>query len=127
MTKNVLKAVKAAMQEMGLEYSFRRYRKSPIVYPYFVGDYMETEGFTEDGLQECTVTLDGFARGIGAETTLESAKETIRNYFTMIGKEFLFDGSVVVIMYGNTLPVPVEDAELDRIQINLTVKEWSVE
>lgn len=127
MTENVLKAVKTAMQEMGLEYGFRRYRKRPVVYPYFVGDYMETEGFTEDGLQECTFTLDGFARGTGAETVLESAKDTIRNYFTTIGKDFLFDGSVVVIMYGNTLPVPVEDAELDRIQINLTIKEWSVE
>lgn len=127
MTKNVLKAVQAAMEEMALEYSFRRFRKHPGVYPYFVGDYMETEGLTEDGLQECTFTLDGFARGPEAETVLESAKETIRNYFTLTGKEFLFDGSVVVIVYGNTLPVPVEDAELDRIQINLTVKEWSVE
>lgn len=127
MTKNVLKAVKAAMQEMKLEYGFRRYRKHPVVYPYFVGDYMENDSFSEDGLQECTFTLDGFARGKEAETALESAKDTIRNFFTMTGRDFLFDGSVVVIMYGNTLPVPVEDAELDRIQINLTVKEWSVE
>lgn len=29
MTNNVLKAMKGAMQEMGMEYAFRRFRKRP--------------------------------------------------------------------------------------------------
>lgn len=126
MTSDVLKAVKTAMQELGLDYAFRRFRRK-LEYPYFIGDYMETDSMSEDGLQECTFTLTGFARGAGAETTLEAAKGKIRNYFTQEGRAFpLADGSVVVIAYGNALPIPTEDAELDRIQINLTIKEWSV-
>lgn len=126
MTKNTLKAVKAAMQELGLEYSFKRYRKKPG-YPYFVGEYLETDPLYEDGLQECTFILDGFARGAGAENALESAKEKIRNYFTYAGTAFPFDdGTIAVIAYGNAQPISTDDAELDRIQINLTVKEWSV-
>ena len=126
MTNNVLKAMKGAMQEIGVEYAFRRFRKKPE-YPYCVGDYLESESMTEDGLQECTFTLTGFARGAGSETVLEAAKNKIRNYFTLEGRAFPFDdGSVVVIAYGDAQPVPTEDAELDRIQINLTVKEWSV-
>lgn len=47
------------------------------------------------------------------------------NYFTLEGRAFPFDdGSVVAIAYGDAQPVPTEDAELDRIQINLTVKEY---
>lgn len=125
MTKNVLDAVKASMKEMGLEYAFRRFRKKPE-YPYFVGDYLETDPLTEDGLQECTFTLDGFARGAGSEDTLETVKEKIRNYFTQEGQTFPYANGVVAIAYGNAQPIPTEDAELDRIQINLTVKEWSV-
>lgn len=125
MTNNVLKTVKAAMQEMGLEYAFRRFRKKPE-YPYFVGDYMETDSLTEDGLQECTFTLTGFARWAGSEAALETAKGKIRNYFTLEGRAFPFADGIVVIGYGNAQPIPTEDAELDRIQINLTVKEWSV-
>ena len=126
MTNNVLKAMKGAMQEMGMEYAFRRFRKRPE-YPYCVGDYLESESMTEDGLQECTFTLTGFARGAGSETVLEAAKNKIRNYFTLEVRAFPFDdGSVVAIAYGDAQPVPTEDAELDRIQINLTVKEWSV-
>lgn len=126
MTKNVLKVVKASMQEMGLEYSFKRFRKRPE-YPYFVGTYLETDPLNEDGLQECTFILDGFARGPGSESALEEAREQIRNYFTYLGRAFTFDnGEVVVIAYGNAQPVPTDDAELDRIQINLTAMEWSV-
>ena len=125
MTKNTLKAVKGAMQEMGLAYAFRRFRRKPE-YPYFVGDYMETDPLSEDGLQECTFILTGFARGSGSEDDLETAKDKIRNYFTQEGRAFPFADGVVAVCYGNAQPIPTEDAELDRIQINLTVKEWSV-
>ena len=36
------------------------------------------------------------------------------------------DGSAVAIFYATSLVVPTGDAELKRIQINLDVKEWSV-
>lgn len=125
MTKDTLRAVKAAMEEMNLEYAFRRFRGRPG-YPYFVGDYMEADPVSEDGQQECTFTLTGFARGAGSEDSLETAKEAVRDYFTQEGRAFPFADGIVVISYGNAQNIPTEDAELDRIQINLSIKEWSV-
>lgn len=127
MTDLTLKSIKNAMSALNLNYGFITYDTKPIVYPYFVGEYTETEGFTEDGLQEATFMLTGFSRGSGAWLTLENAKQSIENYFTREGKTFTAaDGSIAVIMYGYSFPVPKEDAELKSIQINLTIKEWKV-
>ena len=127
MTDLTLKSIKAAMSAMNLNYGFVTYDTKPIAYPYFVGEYTEAEGFTEDGLQEATFMLTGFSRGSGAWLALENAKQSIENYFTREGKAFTAaDGTVAVIMYGYSFPVPKEDAELKSIQINLTVKEWKV-
>lgn len=127
MTENVLTAVSKAMADIGINYGFLTYRKTPIVYPYFVGEYSETDGFTEDGLQECTFMLTGFSRGAEAWSKLETAKKEIQSYFTNEGRAFQADdGSIAVIMYGNAFPVPKDDSELKSIQINLHVKEWSV-
>lgn len=127
MTDLMLKSVKAAMKALNLNYGFVTYDKKPIVYPYFVGEYTETESTTEDGLQEATFMLTGFARGSGAWEVLETAKQSIENYFTRGGKAYREDdGTTAVIMYGYSFPVPKEDADLKSIQINLTVKEWKV-
>lgn len=126
MSKRILKIVSNAMSTLGIEYAFATYRKHPIVYPYFVGEYTDTEGFTESGLQEGTFILTGFTRD--EWLTLENAKERIENYFNKIsGKVVMADnGSVVAIFYANSMVVPTGDPELKRIQINLHTKEWSV-
>lgn len=41
MSKNLLKVVSDGMTELGLEYEFGEYTKEPIVYPYFVGEYLK--------------------------------------------------------------------------------------
>lgn len=123
----MLKLISDAMSVLNLEYGFGTYKgnsKGKIVYPYFVGEYIETEGFTEDGLQEYTFMLTGFHRG--DYIRLEEAREQIENYFTRAGTSFSEGGSVTVIMYANSFPVPKEDAELKSIQINLRVNEWKV-
>lgn len=129
MTKEVLKIISDAMTSLGLEYGFGEYggnADGEIVYPYFVGEYTERESLTEDGLQECTFLLNGFSRG--SWLALEEAKESIERYFNKVcGKTVISDnGSGVAIFYANSLIVPTGDAELKRIQINLSVKEWSV-
>ena len=79
---------------------------------------------TEDGLQESTFILNGWTRNTWLE--LEQAKEKIGNYFNRIsGKRVIVeDGSAVAIFYANSLVIPTGDAELKRIEIHLTVKEW---
>lgn len=126
MSKQVLKLVSDAMTSLGIEYGFVTYSKNPVIYPYFVGEYQETESMTEDGLQECTFILTGFSRD--SWLTLEEAKEKIENYFNKVsGYTVITDnGSGVAIFYADTLIVPTGDAELKSIQINLSVKEWKV-
>ena len=129
MTKNVLKIVAKAMQSLGIEYALGVYEGSEtgaVVYPYFVGEYQEMEPLYESGLQEGTFLLNGFSRGTWQE--LEEAKAKIENHFNKIsGKTVMADdGSAVIIFYASALIVPTGDAELKRIQINLSVKEWSV-
>ena len=124
MMKATLKIISDAMREMELAYGLGRFNGTAD--PYFVGEYQETESFTEDGLQESTFLLTGFGRGEWLE--LENAKEKIEHYFNRVsGKTVITDnGSAVAIFYAHSLIVPTNDAELKRIQINLNIKEWKV-
>ncbi len=124
MSKQVLKIISDAMNSLGLEYDFGTYKKNPVVYPYFVGEYQETEPMTEDGLQETAFLLSGFHRG--EWQTLEEAREKIEKYFGCGGKTVITDHSVVAVFYAGTLIVPTGDAELIKIQVNLNIKEWKV-
>ena len=124
MTKAALKIISDAMQEMNLAYALGRFNGKAD--PYFVGEYQETESFTEDGLQESTFLLTGFSRG--SWLTLEEAKERIEIYFNRVGGKTVIadNGAAVAIFYTHSLIVPTNDAELKRIQINLNIKEWKV-
>ena len=126
MSKQVLKLVSDAMTALGIEYGFVEYSSDSVAYPYFVGEYQETESVTEDGLQESTFILTGFTRD--SWLTLEEAKEKIENYFNRVsGYTVISDsGSGVAVFYADALIVPTGDAELKSIQINLSVKEWKV-
>lgn len=127
MSKQMLKLVSDGMEAMGLEYDFETFKKKPIAYPYFVGQYTEQEPTTEDGLQESTFMLTGFYRG-EEWLDLEDAKEKIENYFNRVsGKTAITDnGSAVAVFYMGSLVVPTGDDDLKSIQINLNVKEWKV-
>jgi hypothetical protein len=125
MSKQVLKIISDDMASLGLEYDFGTYKKSPVVYPYLVGEYQETEPMTEDGLLESTFLLTGFNRG--AWLALEEVIEKIEKYYGYGGKTVITDnGSGVAVFYAGTLIVPTGDAELTKIQINLRIKEWKV-
>lgn len=129
MTTKPLSIVSAAMDSLGIEYGFGVYsgnKAGKIVYPYFVGEYTESPIMDESGLQEATIMLTGFHRGTWEE--LEAAKAKIENHFNKVcGKTVMADdGSAVAIFYENTLIIPKEDARLKSVQINLSVKEWSV-
>jgi hypothetical protein len=125
---SVLKVIADEMDALGINYDFEEW-KGELVYPYFTGEYQETESLDEDGEQEVQFILNGFARGITAHADLEEAKNKIKKHFPSIGGRLaITDESRVAIFYANTLGnLPTGDAELKRIQINLKIKEWSVE
>jgi len=126
MTEFALKVISDGMEALELAYGFLTYSGNPVVYPYFVGEYTESEPTTEDGLEETVFLLTGFSRTSGL--ALERAKGKIKKHFNKdYGKTVIAeDGSAVTIFYANAIPVPTGDAELKRMQINLRVKEWTV-
>lgn len=131
MRKETLKIISDAMSKMNINYEFMEWTSKPS-YPYFTGEYQEFEPSGEDGEQETSFIHTGFARDSGKEKTaylaLEDAKEKISAYFPKVGGKMVTagSGSVVAIFYANCFYVPTGDAELKKIQINLIVKEWSV-
>lgn len=129
MTIKGLKIISDAMEALGLKYGFGEYllgedEEAPEI--YFVGEYQEIAPINEDGMQETTFLLTGFARG--SWYALEHAKEAIKEYFNKVsGKTVIAeDGTAVAVFYANSFVVPTGDAELKKIQVNLDVKEWSV-
>ncbi len=125
MSADALKIINKAMDELGLNYQFMEWKGEPQ-YPYFTGEYSESEATSENGMQEATFILNGFSRSTWE--VLETAKALIEDYFNKIyGITAIAEtGNAVAIFYSNSTSIPVEDAELKRIQINLTIKEWKV-
>ena len=76
----ILQAIDEAMEALGLPYAFMTFNKSPLPSLYFVGEYTEIAGTTEDGLRECTFMLTGYTRGTWIE--LEQAREKIEKHFS---------------------------------------------
>lgn len=121
----VLKVVGDLMtKDLKLTYEFGLMTKTPIEYPYWVGDYTEPEPMTEDRQTTPTVMLTGFGRGTFLE--LERQKQQIKDYF-MDGKSVITEsGSAVVLFYAGGFNIPSDDQELKRCQINLSIRKWSV-
>ena len=127
MSKAVLQTVKKEMYALGINYRFKRWKGKPV-YPYFTGEYQEVESTNEDGMQETQFILTGFARGENAIDDLEDIKEKIQKHFPQVGGRLATteSGSRVAIFYASAFEnFPTGDAELEKIQINLKVKEWS--
>lgn len=110
------------LQGLGINYEFGRW-DSDVVYPYWVGSF--TEASTEDGPAESTFILEGFTRGSYLE--LLQSKETIENHFRHGQTAILENHSGVAVVYDDAnCDIPTGDANLKKIQVNLTVKEWKV-
>lgn len=131
MSKEALEIILDAMETLGINYAFmgidiEKDRDGNPIYPYFVGEYQEMEPMYETGQQDSVFMLTGYTRGEWLD--LEDTKEKIKNYFNKVGGKTVIadNGSAVAIFYATSLVVPTGDAELKKIQINLDVKEWSV-
>ncbi len=128
MSIEILGMITDSMNEMGLHYAFMEYRtEEELPGTYFVGEYHESEPANEDGERDAVFILTGFSRENWIQ--LERAKEKIRKYFPETTGRTAVTGTglVAAVFYTNSLPVPIEDGDLKKMQINLTVKEWKVE
>ena len=123
MTSEVLTLIDAYMKELWLNYAFLQWKGKPE-YPYVIGEYSESDVPSEDGRSEATFILTGFSRTTAFD--LELIKCQIRNFFYGGKTAITSSGNGIAIFYSNAFPVPTEDAELKKIQINLIIKEWKV-
>ncbi len=123
MSVSTLKFISDKLERLKIPYAFEEWTANEVPDPYFVGEYNEVESTEreENGYQETTFILTGTGRKwLG----LEQAKEIIENNITETA--ILPNGNGIAVFYSNSFPVPTGDAELKRIQINLTIKEWRV-
>lgn len=91
-----------------------------IVYPYWVGEYNEVEVDNECGYEENTFILTGTTKGLRID--LENDKDKIKTMFE--DYTAALDNVSVAIYYENGFGIPIENMEIKRMQINLTVKEY---
>ena len=124
MTVKGLGYIADKLDSAGIPYCFEEWTKE-IQYPYFVGEYNESETESEDGENESIFILTGTSRKSWIE--LENAKADIRKIFPDDGvTAILEDETGIAVFYSSAMPVPTGTEELKRIQINLKVKEWRV-
>lgn len=124
MSEDALTFISDLLSSITIDYEFGVFTETPVPDPYFVGEYSETPPVNEDGMQETTMMLTGTSRT--SFFILEEAKKKIRELFINGKTAILPNGNGIAVFYSNALNVPTNDMELKRIQINLTIKEWSV-
>lgn len=125
MTLEALAYINDRLTEADINYHFMRYNfgQGGPVYPYSVGTYNEEDDAAEDGGQSATFTVNTWTRGTWLE--LEQVKATIKALFPVTGRTAILEGSGLAVSYTRSQPIPTGDEELKRIEIILTVKEWS--
>lgn len=118
----VLTVINSKMNELGLNYEFDRMTQSPPKYPYWVGDYTEPEPLTEDGEEQISFLLTGFARN--NIDLFETQKQLIKDHFKHGVSVMTESGAAVVIFFGGLIPLPLEENDLRKCQITLQIKLW---
>lgn len=132
MQEETLKFISDELESAGIPYEFMEFKTSiEKLDCYFVGEYQEIVPVNENGEEESQFILTGTSRNKkdkGGTLILEDIKQKIKKIFPSISGNMatLENGSCVAVFYENAFPVRTGDAFLKRIQINLKVKEWSV-
>jgi len=114
----ILEVFSTEMQSMGINYSFMQAEKA--AYPYFTGEYRETDYSCEDAHTEGELIVEGWTRNSYGE--LLTIKDKIKEHFADF--RTLQDGFAVSINYDTAYPILTGEAELKKIQIILSTKEF---
>ena len=114
---DVLTILNNEMEKLDIPYTFNEWDKD-VELPQFIGEISESPTLDEDGKNEYSFILTGYA--------------TNYSYLFGVGKQLktkykpslIVDG--IVIQYNNTITVDNGTDDLRQIQINMTIKKWSV-
>lgn len=114
---DVLTTLKNEMEKLNIPYTFDEW-DNDIELPQFIGEISEITNINEDGKSEYSFILTGYAT---TYSYLFSVAEQLKNKYKTSA---IVDG--IVIKYDNTTPIDNGTDDLKQIQINLTIKKWSV-
>lgn len=114
----VLTLMNNLMNEMNLPYTFDRWDVD-LTLPHWVGEISEIQNPNEDGKNEYSFILTGF--GMDYTYLLNVANEFKKRFATGA----IMDG--VVIMYNRTITIPIGTEGMKQVQVEFTLKDWSVE
>lgn len=123
MSMTALKYVSDLMEDIGIPYAFGEWKEKPPD-RYWVGNYIEPEMLTreEDGRQDITFILRGYARG--EWMLLEQDKAKIEKHASKTA--ILPDGTGIAVSYAGADVVPTAESDIVSMKINLDITEWSV-
>ena len=111
------------MKDMGLPYDFMDWNFRMVPNTYWIGEPSSSPITTEDGYEETTFILTGTTKETWMELD-ELRKKIQKRFHPISGLHSATKDGAVAIYYSNSFPVPTGEANLKRIQINLTCKEW---
>ena len=117
-----LKFINEQMTLLEIPYEFGQW-SSAVQYPYTVGEITEQPTMTEDGAERSTMLLNCFTRGEYLD--LEIIKDKIKKHFPPnFGLRGTTDSGSIAVFFDGCFYVPTNEADLKRIQINLSIYEW---
>lgn len=114
---DVLTTIKNEMEKLNIPYTFDTW-DSDVELPQFIGEISEFTNVNEDGKSEYSFILTGYATNY---TYLFSVADQLK---TKYKTSAIVDG--IVIRYDNTTTIDNGTDDLKQIQINFTIKKWSV-
>lgn len=118
----MLKFINEQMSFLQIAYEFMEWTQ-PVTGAYTVGEYSGVPTFNEDGSEESNFILTVTTRGKWIE--LEEIKDKIKKHFpSVFGLRGNTDSGSIAVFFSDAFPVPTGEADLKRLQINLTIKEW---
>lgn len=114
---DVLTLINDEMKKMNIPYTFDTW-DNEIELPQFIGEISEVTNVDEDGKSEYSFILTGYATNY---SYLFGVAEQLK---TKYKTSAIVDG--IVITYENMFTVKNGSDDLKQIQINMTIKKWSV-
>ena len=114
---DVLPTIKNELENLNIPYTFDAWYND-VELPQFIGEISETPTVDEDGKSEYSLILTGYAKSYSY--LFGVAEQLKRNYKPSL----IVDGCI--LQYNNTITVDNGTDDLRHIQINMTIKKWSV-
>ena len=120
---DTLKFINDQMALIEVPYEFGQW-SSDVTYPYWVGEKPSGENYlAEDGSVETKFLITGFHRGKLVD--LMKIADKIRKHFNPIyGLRSKTGSGSIAVFFDCSFPIPTGEADLKKLQINLTIKEW---